>query len=401
MERIIAHIDMDAFFASIEQVKKPWLKGKAIAVSGNPNGRSVIATASYEARKYGVKAGMPLSTARKFCPYLIILKGNMEEYETISENLYNLFCEFSPAVEYYSIDEVFMDLTYVAKEFEAALSLGKLIKNEVLEQFHLTCSVGISYNKLMSKIASKLCKPDGLMAITKEEAQEILKKLPVSKITGIGRKTEMLLKEKFNVEIVGELQKVQLDELVKVFHSYGKFLYNASRGIDDSSIITFVDKDDPKSVGNSITLERDTDDVLEIKAVLKMLSAKVASRLRIGKFQCRSIKLTIRYEDFYTFTHGKEIPPTSLDSDIYNISLQLFREVYNGCKVRLLGVSASLLDKSEALRLFDELQTLKEEKLVLAMDDLRQRYGYDKLEYGSINALKGDFVFQDKKISGA
>lgn len=401
MNRIIAHIDMDAFFASIEQSKKPWLKGKAIAVAGNTVGRSVVATASYEARKFGVKSGMPLSSAKRLCPELILIKGSIDEYETISENLYHLFCEFSPAVEYFSIDEVFMDLSYVIKNYDEAICLEKVIKDEVLRKFGLTCSIGISYNKLMSKIAAKLCKPNGLMCIREDEALNILEKLPVGKITGIGKKTEILLKEIFHTETAGDLMKIPLLDLVKVFHSYGRFLYQACRGIDNSNIITFIDKENPKSVGNSVTLEKDTDNISEIKAVFKMLSTKVSSRLRGGGFEGRVIKITIRYEDFYTFTHEKEIPPTNLDSEIYSVAMNLFMEVYNGTKVRLLGISvSSLISKEQALLFLDSVKE-KERKVLEAMDALRNRFGYDKLEYGSVNSIRKDFLLSEKKISGA
>lgn len=401
MQEIIAHLDMDAFFASVEQTKKPWLKGKPIAVAGNPNGRSVVATSSYEAREYGVKSGMPISTARKLCPNLIIVTGNIEEYEAISENLYNLCCEYSPAVEYFSIDEVFIDLSYVVKSYEDAVFVAKSIKSEILSRFGLTCSIGISYNKLLSKLASKLSKPNGLKCIKEEEAPMILRNLPVGKITGIGKKTQQLLKEIFGVETAGDLARIPLNDLARVFHSYGRFLYNACRGIDRSPVITLIDVEPPKSVGNSVTLERDTDNIKEIKAVLKMLSAKVSSRLRSGGFEGKVVKITIRYEDFYTFTHGCEIAPTNLDLEIYNAVLKLFVEVYNGSKIRLLGVSVSSLVPVSRVPLFLDEGENKERKMVEAMDMVRKKFGYDKLEYGAVSSLKGDFVLREKKISGA
>ena len=401
MERIIVHLDMDAFFASVEQSKKPWLRRKAIAVSGNPNGRSVVATCSYEARRYGIHSGMPLSTAKKLYPELIIIKCSMNDYEAISENIYNLCCEYSPAVEYFSVDEVFMDFSYLAKSYEDALLIAKTIKFDILKRFGLTCSIGISYNKLIAKLASKLCKPNGLMCIKEEEALDILKTLPVGKITGIGKRTEELLKDNFNVETVGDLMKIPLLDLTKVFHSYGKFLYEACRGIDESPVITQTDLAPPKSVGNSVTLEKDTDDIEEIKAVLKMLSAKVSSRLRSAHFEGKRLTITVRYHDFQTFTHAIEIQPTNLDSEIYAASLKAFMEVYNGSEIRLLGVSMSLLQKTEEASLFDGNQNEKEKKVLEAMDTARKRFGYNKLEYGTVNALKGDFVLKDKKISGA
>jgi len=239
------------------------------------------------------------------------------------------------------------------------------------------------------------------MCIKEDEALNTLKTLPVGKITGIGKRTEELLKDHFNVETAGDLMKIPLVDLTKVFHSYGKFLYEACRGIDESPVITQTDLAPPKSVGNSVTLEKDTEDMEEIKAVFKMLSAKVSSRLRSTHFEGKRLTITIRYHDFQTFTHAIEIKPTNLDSEIYAGSLKAFMDIYNDTKIRLLGVSMSLLEKAEEASLFDDNQNGKERKVLEAMDTARKKFGYNKLEYGTVNSLKGDFVLKDKKISGA
>jgi DNA polymerase-4 len=383
MEKIIMHIDMDAFFASIEQNRKPWLRGKPIGISGNPKGRSVVATASYEARKFGVKSGMPTGIAKKLCPQIILVHTDFDEYMKISEELVKLFSSFSPAVEQFSIDEVFMDLTYVTKNFDEALKLGNAIKKSVKEHFNLTCTIGISVNKLLAKLASKLAKPDGLKAIRGNEIQGTLEFLPVGKLTGIGKKTEDLLSERFNVKTIGELQKIPLDTLVNVFHTYGKFLHNASFGIDNSLVITEIDREDAKSIGNSMTFDFDTGDFEYIKSILRFLSSKVAERLRKANFYCSSVTITIRYSNFYTVTHGKIISPTNLDSIIFNTSVNLFHEVYKGSGVRLLGVTASHLTKEAIHSLFSDKSSEKEEKILLAMDSLKERFGSDKINYGS------------------
>ncbi|MGC8721747.1 MAG: DNA polymerase IV [Caldisericaceae bacterium] len=401
MDRIIMHVDMDAFFASIEQAQKPWLRGKPIAVSGNPNGRSVIATASYEARVYGIKSGMPLGKARHLYPNLIVLKGNIAEYDRISNELYNVFLGFAPAVERFSIDEVFMDFSYLVKSFEEAYKIGHKIKETVKENFGITCTIGISVNKLMSKIAAKLVKPDGIIVIRGDETDNVLKDLPVGKITGIGKRTELVLKNEFGVEKVSDLQKIPMKDLVRVFHSYGNFLYNASRGIDDSPVVTALDREDAKSVGNSVTFDYDTDNIVYIKAILRMLSSHVALRLRESNFVCEVLTITIRYEDFYTITHRKVLFRTNTDRDIYQESINLFNDVYNGSKVRLLGVSASKLTHSKnGNGLFDEEHLSKETKLLEAMDSSRKLFGFKITEYGNENFLHKSFVLTDKKISG-
>ena len=188
MKKIVMHIDMDAFFASIEQNKKPWLRGKPVGVTGNPEGRSVIATASYEARVFGVKSGMSLWTAGRLCPEMILVQSDFNEYIRVSKELINLFYSFSPAVEVFSIDEAFLDLTYVVKDFDEAYKLGSIIKKSVREKFNLTCTIGISFNKLLAKLAAKLSKPDGLKVIRYDDVSSILESLPVGKISGIGKK---------------------------------------------------------------------------------------------------------------------------------------------------------------------------------------------------------------------
>jgi len=214
MKRIIMHIDMDAFFASIEQNRKPWLMGKPVGVTGNPDGRSVVATASYEARKFGVKSGMPIGTARKLCPEIILVHTDFEEYVKVSNELVKLSSLFSPVIEQFSIDEVFMDLTYVTRDFDEALELGNIIKRSVKEHFNLTCTIGISVNKLLAKLASKLAKPDGLKAIRENEIQCVLDLLPVRKLTGIGSKTELVLTRLYHFKNM----KVTINQYFKVIY---------------------------------------------------------------------------------------------------------------------------------------------------------------------------------------
>jgi len=201
--RIIMHIDMDAFFASVEQAENSDLKGKPIAISGNVEGRSVVSAASYEARRYGVHSAMPLKLAKKLCPNLILIQGNMAKYVRISKEIVSLYYNFCPAIEYSSIDEVFMDFTYTVKNFNEAIETGDRIRQAVKDKFHITCTVGISYNKLLAKLGSKLAKPDGLIVIRKEGTEKVLNDLPVSKITGIGKKTESTLLSSFNVRTLG------------------------------------------------------------------------------------------------------------------------------------------------------------------------------------------------------
>jgi DNA polymerase-4 len=383
--RIIIHIDMDAFFASVEQAENSGLKGKPIAISGNVESRSVVSAASYEARRYGVHSAMPLKMAKKLCPNLILIQGDMAKYARISKELVSLYYDFCPAIEYYSIDEVFMDFSYTVKDFDEAEKVGNKIRKEVKDRFHITCTVGVSYNKLLAKLASKLAKPDGLMVIRREEAGKILDSLPVGRITGIGKKTENALLNSFSVKTVGELKEIPIKALTRVFHSYGKFLYNAARGIDDSPVITPMEEEEAKSIEHSITFPLDTDKTDYIKSVLELLSEKVGSRIREHHFFSTVITLTVRYADFTTKTHRKTIVETNSDKKIYETAVLLFDELYiKGRKVRLLGISASGFSKDNSSLLFKDKEEEKDQKIEETMDSIRKRFGFYSVNRGRV-----------------
>lgn len=396
MKKIIAHLDMDAFFASVEQVRKPWLKGKPIGVTNHPNGRSVIATASYEARPYGIKSGMPVKTAIKLLPTLIIVKGDMAIYEKISDEIYEILKRYAPAVEKFSIDEAFLDLTFKAHTFEEAKQIATNIKAEIYAKFKLPSTIGISINKLLAKIASKEGKPNGLFVIKEEDIDNFMKDLPISKIPGIGKKIEEKIKNLYGVEKAGELQKVPIQELIKTFHSYGVFIYNAIRGIDNSEVIPEYEIEKEKSIGNSTTLDFDTDNLDIIKGVIRKLSSNVGYRLRTRNFLAKRITLTLRYEDFSTFLHGKDVSATNSDEEIYKVANVLFNEIYNGERVRLLGVTASKLEHPK-IGLFEE-GPQKDKKLINALDSVRKKFGDEITNYA--NNIYLDIKLSQRRISG-
>ena len=385
--RIIMHIDMDAFFASIEQRDKPWLRGKPIAISNIPEERSVVATASYEARKFGIHSAMPVKIARKLCPELIIIKTDIDKYRKESSKLLSIFNKFCPAVEQTSIDEAFFDLTYTVRGFDNAKDFAIKLKEFIYNNLHLPLTIGISYNKLLAKLASKLGKPNGLKIIKPEDADKILEPLPVGKISGIGKQTERILKEKFDVHTLGELQKIPLLELVSVFHSQAVFLYNAARGIDNSKVVSDYEKGDPKSIGNSITLRIDTDDKEYIKSTLKYLSEKVGLRIRACHLYAKTITIVVRYEDFSTFTHRKTLSkPINSNYEIYIHALMLFKEIWNRKKIRLLGISLSNFKRHTERGLFDTKDDVY--KLEEALDKVKMRFGNKAADYGSVMLVK-------------
>jgi len=395
VERIIAHIDMDAFFASVEQVRRPWLKGKPIGVTNHLGERGVIATASYEARACGIKSGMPVKTALKILPSLILIKGDITLYEQISDKIYGILIQYAPVVERFSIDEAFLDLTYKVKSFEEGEKIALKIKEEIKNTLGLPSTIGISFNKLLAKIASKEGKPDGLLLVTKENFQSFLKDLPLSRIPGIGKKIETRIKEIYGAEKIGELQKIGLNELIKTFHSYGAFIYNAIHGIDNSEV-TGEGEVKEKSIGNSTTLKSDTDSIEVIKGVIRMLSSNICFRLRRKNLLAERITITIRYEDFSTFSHSKNIEGTDSEEEIFKGSLSLFNEIYNGEKVRLLGITLSKL-RDRAITLFKEMKD-KDETLSKAVDTAKEKFGIDTLCYA--NSINLRIKLQERKISG-
>ncbi len=385
--RIIMHIDMDAFFASVEQRDKPWLKGKPIAISNIPEERSVIATASYKARKFGVHSAMPVKIARKLCPELIIVKTDINKYRKESSKLLNIFNKFCPSVEQTSIDEVFLDLTYTVKNFNEAKNFAIKLKEFIHNNLCLPLTIGISYNKLLAKLASKIGKPNGLKIIKPEDVDTILEPLPIGKISGIGKQTEKTLKEIFNVYTLGELRKIPLLKLASVFHSQAVFLYNAARGIDNSKVIPEYEKGNPKSIGNSITLRTDTDNEKYIKSTLKYLSEEVGLRIRTYNLYAQTITIVVRYKDFSTFTHRKTLSkPIQGNFEIYIHALILLSEIWNRRKVRLLGISLSNLKNYVERGLFDtedKLHTLEN-----VIDNVKMRFGNEVADYGSVMLVK-------------
>ena len=362
------HVDMDAFFASVEQKERRWLEGKPVIVGGDPQKRrGVVSAASYPARKYGVGAGMPLALAKTLCPHAIIITlTDMEKYSYISSQLVKIFYHFTPVVEPFSIDEAFLDITGCQRLFGKPSQIAQKLKNEIKNELGLSCSVGIAPNKLLAKLASSLNKPDGLTIISKDRVKDTLYPLEVGKLWGIGEKTCKVL-SKFGIRTVGELASYPVEVLENQFGKVGERLHLIANGIDDSAVLSNVPIE--KSVGHEHTLPKDTNDPGEISSVLLSLSSMVARRLRQKRFQGRTVTLKLRYSDFVTLTRSKTIPqPTDSEHKIYQVAKNLALNQYgsgqasglrahpDGCsseqnscldlgirKARLLGVSVSNL----------------------------------------------------------
>jgi len=381
-DRIILHMDMDAFFVSVEQRDDPSLRGKAAAVCGSLS-RSVVTSATYEARPYGIRAGMPVQEAKRRCPQLILVEGDHSKYTATAARIFSLLKEYTPLVEVASIDEAYLDITKSQLLFKSPGHIAQSIKDRIRGGEQLTCSIGIAPNKLLAKVGSRLKKPDGLVLIEKEEVPSFLEELPVSRLFGIGPKLEKEL-QAIELFTCGQLGRCPLTILTKRFGVIGKRLHDMGLGVDDSPVVPFEEEEDAKSISHSVTLEEDTSDPHRLKKVLSQLSEMVSKRLRKESFYCRRVTVTVRYSDFYTFTKQKTLSQSiNSGNEVFGHALEIFESIRHPRPIRLLGVGASLLKKEwYQLSLFERKE--KKDNLLKAMDRVNERYGDWTLTWGSL-----------------
>lgn len=371
--RQIVHIDMDAYFASVEQSSNPSLKGKPIIVTGSGR-RTVVATASYEARKYGIKTGMTISEARELCPHVIRVDGNIDKYIYTTLKIRDILISFTDRVETYSIDEFFLDITGNC-DFSSAEKVVRDIKYAIRKKTGLSCSCGLSFNKLLAKLGSEMNKPDGFGIITHEDLPYILATTPVEDLHGIGKKTAELLNY-MGIRFAKELGEAPIELLRAHFGFWGYILKSIGRGIDNSPVRYYWEHDEPKSIGHSFTLPYDVLDPDIIRSCILMLCQKVATRLRSQNKSARTVSLTIRYDDFSTFCYRKTVGYLLNNMhDIYQVCLKILGEVEALTRpIRLLGVCVSgLVDNFGQRYLFEEMDRV--ERLNSAIDNINSRFG--------------------------
>jgi DNA polymerase-4 len=353
--RKIIHIDMDAFFASVEQLDNPELRGKPVAVGGSGE-RSVVAAASYEARKYGVKSAMPSVTAKRLCPNLIFVRHHFERYEEISSQVLRIFREYTDIIEPLSIDEAFLDVTINKKNVDSATYIAREIKKDIRTKTGLTASAGISINKFLAKIASDINKPDGLFVIPPEKAPEFIEHLSVERFYGIGKVTAEKM-HKLGIHTGKDLKQWDIVSLVRNFGKVGAFYFNIARGIDDRPVEPDVER---KSVGTELTFEKDLTTRFGIITELYKLEKELMNRMEGSGIYGKTITLKVKFSDFRQITRSKTLRDSindfnTLHKEVTSIrkSLELENE-----KIRLLGVSISNLEtddcKDMQLDLFDE-----------------------------------------------
>jgi len=390
--KAIVHLDMDAYFASIEQLSNPLIRGKPVIVTGK-GPRTVIATASYEARKYGIETGMTLIQAERLCPHVMRVVGNPAKYLYTTLKIREALLHFSDRVELYSIDEFFLDITLSQSLFGPPEEMVEKIKNKVREATGLPCSCGLAPSKLIAKLASKMNKPDGLAIIHPEKVADILKDLPIEKLHGIGEKTRKNLSH-LGITKASELGHAPLSLLTSHFGVYGYMLKSMGKGIDNSSVPYHWEQGEIKSIGHSYTLPFDTSDPELIKSYILMLCQKVTTRLRREEKSSRTVVLTIRYNDFETFSRQRTVDYL-LDTiyEIYHICLKILQRIGKLAKpVRLLGVSVtSLAEESRQLYLLEKLE--EEKKLNRAIGEINDKFGEFAIKPASL-LLSEEFEHQ-------
>jgi DNA polymerase-4 len=375
----ILHVDMDAFFVSVEELENPSLKGKAVVVGADPEGRGVVAAASYEARKFGVHSAQPIQQAKKLCPHAIFLRGRHEKYREYSERISEIFSQFTPVVEMMSIDEAYLDLTGCDRLHGSAFRAADRLIRGVKERTGLDCSIGVSTSHLVSKIASDQAKPHGLLYVPPGCEARFLAPLPIRRMPGIGKVTEAELRA-LGIQTIGDLQRWSPEGLKQRFGRYGEWLSMKARGEDTGA---YAYHEDAKSISHETTFDVDTADTEELERALSYLAQLVGRRLRGHAFFARTVGLKLRYADFRTLTRDLTLDePTHLDSVIYENVLRLFQRARNPrLKVRLVGVRASNLERAPFERnLFEASQKDKLDRLYEAADKVRDRFGFDALQ---------------------
>jgi DNA polymerase-4 len=381
---------MDAFFASVEQVLDPTLKGKPVIVGGDPDGRGVVCTASYEARKFGIHSAMPLVTAKRLCPDAVFIEGKFDHYRDASEQIMSVLHGVSPRIERVSLDEAYVDITGSLRLFGSGMAIAMKLKRDIRDRTALPASVGIAPNKLVAKIASDEAKPDGILQVPRGAERDFLAPLPVSKLPGVGARTHDTL-EQLGVRTIGHLAQLPVQALTRVFGRSGYALRRRAQGADFSRV---EEAPHPKSIGRETTFPEDLLDWEHIESVLCHLMERAMYALREHRMETRCVTLKVRYGDFKTLTFAKTLREyTDLDSVVYETLRELLpRAKARRARVRLIGVSLSSLTYNQhQLSLFPTRLDQKWRRALLGVDRVRGRYGFEFLGSARSMKLQQDF----------
>ena len=372
--RAILHVDMDAFYASVEQRDNPELRGKPLVVGGTTN-RGVVAAASYEVRKFGVRSAMPIAEALRRCPQLVRVAPRMSRYKEVSTQIFDVFREYTPLVEGLSLDEAFLDVTASRALHGSGPNIALSVKRVITERTQLTASVGVAENKLVAKIASDLDKPDGLAIVTADNCRDTLDPLPVSVIPGIGRQTLVRL-HAVNIRTIADLRLAPDHDLEPIFGRFTQRTRERASGIDNRAVV--ADREE-KSVSAEETFDVDLSDRQQMDRELLALSETTSRRLRKSQLQAGTIQIKIRQSDFQTFTRQKSLqPPTNNTDQIFGIARELLStwlESNPDARIRLLGVGSSKLSPAEQRDLFDFEGDTAPDGVDKALDEIQDRFG--------------------------
>ncbi len=385
---MILHIDMDAFYASVEQLDNPDLREKCVIVGGQSN-RSVVSAASYEARKYGVRSAMPIFMAKRKCPEGVFVPPRIQRYKEVSKKIMKLLCDFSPLVEPVSIDEAYMDITGGERLLGSPEQVGMRIKEKIKKKVNLTCSVGIAPNKFLAKIASDMDKPDGLFIIMPDEAYEFIKSLPINKVPGVGKKTGSHL-ENLGITTLGDVKKYR-EMLLNKLGKSGKRLIELSACIDNSPVTPFTQR---KSVSTEHTLKEDSRDPAILKKFLLKHSEDVGRELRRLEVKAKTITLKLKHADFKQITRSTTIDnPTQSSEIIYSNACRLLLKYRLKTKIRLIGVGASGFVPSGMpfqMELFEQKEKKGNnwEKVERAIDTIIEKFGKDAVRRATLTENK-------------
>ncbi len=381
-DKQIIHIDQDAFFVSVELLKNSSLAGKPVIIGGSSD-RGVVASCSYEARKFGIHSAMPSRMAKQLCPHAIFIRGNMDEYSKYSHMVTDILQERVPLLEKASIDEHYIDMTGMDR-FHDCMKFAHDLRLYVMKETGLPLSFGLSVNKTVSKIATNECKPNGELQVNHEEVQPFLNPLSIRKIPGLGHATYIKLSE-MGVRYIYTLAEIPQEQLFKVLGNNGISLWQKSRGIDNSPVIPYREQ---KSIGTQSTFETDSIDVNMIKQLLTSMVMDLTFQLRSQRKLTACLTVTIRYSNFETHTQQARIPYTSLDSSLISKAKELFDKVYNRrMLLRLVGVRLSqLVSGYEQINLYSASE--EQYKLYQAMDRIRHRFGEKAVKLASTVNIK-------------
>ncbi len=388
---MILHVDMDAFYASVEELDDPGLVGQPVVVGGTPDGRGVVAAANYAARRYGIHSAMPAARARRLCPHAVFIRSRMDRYVEVSRELRGIFARYTPLLEPLSLDEAFLDVTSSLRLFGDGQAIARRIKEEIRDELGLVASVGVAPNKFLAKLASDLDKPDGLVVVPTDAIEAFLEPLPVSRLWGVGKASNRDLAE-MGVHTIGDLRRLPEELLFSRFGKSAAHLVRLARGIDDRRV---VPDRDAKSISHETTFATDIGDAEVLRSWLLELTEQVATRLRRQGLRGKTVFIKVRYADFHTVTRSESLDaPNNVTRELYVTAARLLQAqlARSPRPVRLLGMGASGMtsEELEQGQLFETEDREQQRRIDTVVDSIKSRFGNRALRRGGGARRPGD-----------